>query len=75
MSAEIIHWQPELFDDPATVSMRLKIAQIASEVSKAKNTLDKVRKAHWGSCNEQDARLATLEERLDRLERFICRGK
>ena len=74
MSAEILHWQPEFWDDPVTHSLRAKLAQVESDLAKARSTLDKVRKAHWGSCNEQDARLQSLEERLDLLERNICQG-
>lgn len=72
--AEIIAWQPELWDDPATHTLRCKLACVESDLAKARSTLDKVRKAHWGSNNEQNQRLSSLEERLDLLERYICTG-
>lgn len=62
-----LEWQPDLFDSEQTGQLRQELAEVRAST-------DRVRKALFARNNELSREIQVLQQDMEILKRYICRG-
>lgn len=75
MSAEIFHFQLDMFETEQDRATRMLLEAIDRKHDSTQKSLDRVRKGTYANINEIKRDLGMIVDRLDIIERHICRGE
>lgn len=75
MHDKIVPFQYDMFETPQERLYRIRLEESELSVKSTKSSLDKVRKKTFARIDELTRQVEELSIRLERMERFICRGE
>lgn len=74
MTAELIHFQPDMFETPTERMLRMQIERLELRLNTVATSNDKVRKGTYASINKVRGELEELSWRLASVEKGLCQG-
>ena len=73
--SKIVEFQHGLFETPTEAMLRMRLERNEALLTSTRESADRVRKGAYARLTKLTAQLEELTDRLELIERNICRGK